>query len=260
VLKVVSWNIAHRPRAWTEVVAVDADIVLLQESNPNGAPSSDEVRIIAPPTANWKISRNNAYAASIVVLNPAIEYSVAPFDFESNWRRRIDASDPGQFSIVRINAGQLDVFLVSLYGVWGNGFADGSVHRAISDLTGLLESKYEVLVAGDLNTFRDHTLTGHRTALLRHQSVFSRLALFGLECVGPFGSEPLVACPCHDEVRCRHLRTYRHQGKTASKPLQLDFAFATKGLRSRVVRCEVLDEERYWAVSDHAPIVIELLL
>ena len=259
-LSAVSWNIAHRPLAWTEVVTLDADVVLLQEANPNGMPVDGALRVVAPPTSDWRIGKTGAYATAIVVLNPEIEFSVPPFEIGRSKKGVIEASDPGQFNIIRIARQERDLYLISLYGLWAHGYADASIHRAISDLSGLLDSRCDVLLAGDLNTFRDHSLNGNRTALLRHQSVFSRLAIFGLECIGPYGDVPMAMCPCNDEVDCRHVRTYRHLHKASTKPLQLDFAFGTRGVRDNVNFCEVLDEERYWAVSDHAPLRVVLNL
>ena len=76
--------------------------------------------------------------------------------------------------------------------------------------------------------------------------------------IGPFGDVPLRDWACKDDVNCRHVRTYRHLNQATHRPLQLDFVFGTKGVRDNVISCNVLDGERYWSVSDHAPIRVVL--
>jgi endonuclease/exonuclease/phosphatase family metal-dependent hydrolase len=68
----------------------------------------------------------------------------------------------------------------------------------------------------------------------------------------------LSPCSCARPNECTHVRTYRHNNKLESRPTQLDYAFCSEALLTRVVACEVHDEEAAWALSDHCPIVLDL--
>lgn len=250
VLKVVSWNVNRRPTAWKLLGDLDADVALLQEANRSGMPES-QIVVAAPPTLDWKmLNGSGAYGTAILLMNPNLCPGTVP---------EVLASHPGQFGVIHLPVGDHGLYIISVYAFFRDKYADTSMHRAISDLTPLLESKAAVLMAGDINTFRDYTLGGTKAELRRYQLVFERLSALGMECLGPFSdSGPLAGCPCRDELNCRHVKTYRHYNRTDGKPLQLDFAFGNKALRKRFVSCKAVDDEKYWAVSDHAP--VEVLL
>jgi hypothetical protein len=165
--------------------------------------------------------------------------------------------------VVKLPLGKKGTYLVSLYGIFQDGWADVSMHRAISDLTNIFTSGADVLVAGDINNFRGYTIDGNESSLRRSQAVFERLSMLGLDCIGPFSaSGPLQGCPCGDTEKCDHVRTYRHMNKDSSRPFQLDFAFANAGLRERLVSCGALTDQdpELWNLSDHAPTEVVLNL
>ncbi len=55
-----------------------------------------------------------------------------------------------------------------------------------------------------------------------------------------------------------HVRTYRSQNRSDSRPTQLDYAFVSSALLSRVSACVVRDEAAAWELSDHCPLVVDL--
>ena len=253
-LKVISWNVNHRAATWSKIRDFDADLVLLQEATPAGMPDNLEFQLIAPPTSSWKIANapKKGTAATAIVVN-------WNWDFES--RSEINASHPGQFSIAYLPIGSHGIYFISLYGILESNFADDSLHRAISDLSPILESKAEVLVAGDLNSFRGYAITSSKKAneqaVLRHAALFERFQLMGLECIGPFStSGPLENCPCNNPDTCDHVHTYRYKNRDGERAFQNDYVFATKGIRKKLVSCKALTDhdKSLWQFSDHAPI------
>jgi hypothetical protein len=101
-------------------------------------------------------------------------------------------SHPGQFAVADVDLdGGRRLTVVSLYGIWdrmldsGDNYVEATLHRAISDLTVVLQERSAeyVLVAGDLNiySYSDRTMWGDRRL-----TVLSRFAAYGLEICGPF--------------------------------------------------------------------------
>ena len=260
-ISIVSWNIHHQPSAWELLDSFGSDAVLIQEATK--PPIKNAFQVVAPPSGNWRlINGSGAHATAIVITNPEFYFHPVPVT-PLGWNSpdSIPSSHPGQFTIIETKFGARPLYLISLYGFFRDDLSDASIHRAVSDLSDLFSGKNEILIAGDLNVYRDHTLgkEGQYSRYLdRYKEVFSRFASVGLELLGPFGKAPLENCPCYEATSCRHVRTYRHGMKEDSKPLQLDFVFGTNGLSEKLVSCEVLDTTKYWEVSDHAPIQITI--
>ena len=264
-LTVLSWNVNRRKSAWEDIKRFGADVVLLQEATGSDLPKNPDFSIVEPPTDSWTIHNGgNAHGTAIAVMNPDLVFTAltpVPLGFSS--KDTVQSSHPAQFSVVKLPLGNKGTYLASLYGNFQDGFADASMHRAISDLTNIFTSGADVLVAGDINNFRGYTIDGKESSLRRSQAVFERLQMLGLDCIGPFSaSGPLQGCPCGDTEKCDHVRTYRHMNKDSSRPFQLDFAFANAGLRERLVSCKALtdQEPELWNLSDHAPIEVVLNL
>jgi hypothetical protein len=142
---------------------------------------------------------------------------------------------------------------VSLYGLIDDGYAVTSVHRALSDLTPLMDSslRHRVIVGGDLNC--SSQLPPPDRA--RHRNLFERfhtLGLVDLTGLTAASRPPLENCPCEDEP-CRHVQTWRRKG---SAPYQDDWLFASEELASRVNSVVVHNDfdSEAWLHSDHAPI------
>ncbi len=256
-LKIISWNVNHRAISWEHMTDFGADVVLLQESTPSGLPKVHDFIVVPPPTENWKIAnapKNGTSATASVIVNTSIGCEPGPYMF---------ASHPGQFSIVHVPFGAKGLYLVSIYGILQDDFADGALHRALSDLAPIFESGADVLVAGDLNSFRGYSLSGSQQAIDRHAALFSRFEQFGLKDIGPFSSNgPLDNCPCNNRVDCTHVHTYRYMNREGERRFQNDYVFGTKGVQNSLVSCKALTDENpsLWELSDHAPIEVVLKL
>lgn len=269
-VSIISWNIAHRREAWLRLFAIDPSIALLQEACPPPQELQiDGSRVAAPPDDQWKVTVRGVspHGAAVVCLDQALEFSaIEPKPLAEATPDELSASHPGQFAVGRfLLPGGDALTIVSLYAIWerqaGLGiYSEASLHRALSDLTPLMQGKDPLLIAGDLNIFHGYTLAGEAYWLPRYESVFQRLEAYGLGLIGPNPAEDrgaLPDCRCRG-ASCRHVRTYRHQYKAESRPDQLDFVFANRALQERVLSSIALDDEENWAVSDHCPILTVL--
>jgi endonuclease/exonuclease/phosphatase family metal-dependent hydrolase len=152
------------------------------------------------------------------------------------------------------------VTFISLYGIWDRDdrylFSEATLHRAISDLTILLQetARSHVVLAGDLNVFFEWDRADYDAYWApRYNTIFIRLVAYGLELVGPFGEKPLPGCRCGRGTSCRHVRTFAYQRKPTNLPNQLDYVFATRPMQA--VTCCALEDEAAWEYSDHLPVI-----
>ena len=164
------------------------------------------------------------------------------------------------------------IILVSLYGSWESHhpiykgssiYADGSVHRLISDLSTFIrnEEEHRIIAAGDLNILYGYGERGNSYWGSRYATVFDRMEALGLRFAGPQAPEGgRQADPWPEELpkRSKNVPTYHttHQSpKTATR--QLDFVFASKNLFDDV-SVEAINNPDEWGPSDHCRVVIEL--
>lgn len=280
----------QNPAAWTRLEELGrthgVQVALLQEAVP---PPSAEWTTFPSATASelWAITahadRQRYFASVVAVLDPALTgRSVEPTALGQAEYGKFAASHPGQFSVVEVARlsvpveGTVDghpvlhaivntdagptVAFISLYGIWDRDerylFSEATLHRAISDLTIVLQekSRTRVVLAGDLNIFFEWdqaTYDAHWAA--RYDTVFTRLNAYGLLLVGPFGHSSLDRCECGRGEECRHVRTFAYQRRPQNRPNQLDYVFARPTLAT--LRCHVLDDEAAWRYSDHLPVI-----
>ena len=141
-------------------------------------------------------------------------------------------------------------------------FSDGSAHRIVSDLSAFIADKdrHRVLAAGDLNILRGYGEFGNRYWGARYKTVFDRMEVMGLPCVGPECPNGRQADPWPDELprdsrNVPTLHSNRQLPETATR--QLDYVFASTGLaNSLTVRALNTPETR--GPSDHCRIEINL--
>lgn len=150
MLKIVSWNIAHRPDAWRALVDTDADIALLQEAC---EPPSDVASRFDVGTAEWRTHGGRLkrpWRAALVSLTRRIQIERIP-------SKPLADAEPHDFAVSR--AGTLDAghvvdpesgvayTLISMYAAWERShvsakaswiYADASAHRVISDISVLV--------------------------------------------------------------------------------------------------------------------------
>jgi exonuclease III len=271
-MRIVSWNMNHCKRssaarrdAWNYLrYDLRADLAVVQEASPPEGLES-VYRPIDPAGYNW--------GSAVVALST---------DFVLRRRTRLALSDcylkppragelpdshPGASAVADVfdaNGTRL-LTAISLYGQW-EMMPGGTVmhacartHRMLSDLTEILASAHRdaVVLAGDLN------LTTQGAASHENQAsvVFARLRAWRMiDCIARTrASMPrLENCRCPDGAGCCHVRTYRHNNRESSPPTQLDYAFVSKPLASRLERCDVVHKDTAWGLSDHCPIIVDL--
>ena len=271
-LSVLTWNMNQRPEAWQRLAQLrdkfGVQVALVQEAVP-------------PPRAGWRVhpaaetpgawrvlahaDRKRQFASAVVLLDEAL--TMTPLEPQSLGQAeygQFAVSHPGQFAVAEVGLpGAASVTLVSLYGVWDRDerwlFSEPTLHRAISDLTIVLQARERsnVVLAGDLNIYWQWEEAAGPPWAARYNTVFNRLAAYGLSMAGPVGESPLDRCPCGRGRNCRHVRTYAHNGNPANKPYQLDFVFTSEATTART--CRVLDDEA-WQHSDHLPVLAEIVV
>jgi endonuclease/exonuclease/phosphatase family metal-dependent hydrolase len=140
--------------------------------------------------------------------------------------------------------------------------SDASVHRSLSELSPVLDDpKYnkQVILGGDLNTGTQWPIGDAYGK--RDRNVLDRLEAIGLvDCLRAMRAPGrLDGCPCIDGENCAHVRT-RRDSRRPAVPYQTDYLFASRRLASRLVSCESLATDEWFAISDHAPIIAEFEL
>jgi endonuclease/exonuclease/phosphatase family metal-dependent hydrolase len=158
-----------------------------------------------------------------------------------------------------VTVGERSITAVSVYGIFEDGYANPTMHRLLSDLTPLFDSRRQrLLLGGDLNISTQLEPPWDRHS----RNVFDRLEIFGLVGLLKLTAdrrEPLSDCPCRDEP-CTHVRTQRHS--RSAKPWHNDYLFATPDLAGALEDSYALnrDEDGAWLISDHCPVVAEFSL
>lgn len=260
MLTVASWNMNQRLQAWQRLRDLTresgASIALMQEAR-RPANVEDDWRIYPPvgDTERWRTAVPRFYRAADGSQKPTRRYwasaGAATGGTSVRFRETMElclvvdggfaCSHPGQFAVgdLDIEAGRR-LTVISLYGIWDpmpgsrDRYVEASLHRAISDLSVVFQAPEAdlILVAGDFNLYNYPVGDADRS-----QTVWSRLAAYGLEICGPPGDQPRLArCPCPDSA-CRHVNTYLHGPNPTNRPYQLDYFLATPPLRERLHRC-----------------------
>jgi endonuclease/exonuclease/phosphatase family metal-dependent hydrolase len=272
-ITLATWNMNQQASAWDYLGQLrdeqGAQVALVQEAIPPAGPGPWSAITPNPEDKSlWRISvppdsKRRNYASAVVLLDsglsfhpqPAIPLAEARYD-------QFAASHPGQFAVARVGlpGGGRPLALVSLYGVWhqpsGNG-AEATVHRAISDLTPLFLTEPGVVIAGDLNIFRNTNNEGQ----VRFDTVFTRLDAYHLRLRGPFrssGRPPLQDCTCGQGAdACDHVETFRLLRENA-RPYQDDYVFTSETLNALSCKPVYDPEIRQRRYSDHWPVVTRL--
>ena len=167
--------------------------------------------------------------------------------------------------------------VVSMYGRWievnpgvkksggfSFGYADGSVHRIISDISAFIGHEnpetHRILAAGDLNVAYGHGF-GVPYWEARHRTVFERMEAIGLEFMGPQlpNGRQAETLATGEPADSRNVVTFYLPGKnpeTASNN-QLDFVFASRGFHESI-KVRALNSIEDWGPSDHCRLEIEV--
>lgn len=252
--RVVVWNIANNPAAWSALDSLEPDICLLNEA-------------IVPPGRNavWSETgthgmdgKTRRWSAAIVSRHPLHVIS----DARAQWRgkrceARFQCSRPGSWVAARVETPLGFVAAVSLYGLMDE-FSDASVHRSLSECSPLFDDpnyRDRVVLGGDLNSGTQWRETEARFNA-RDRAVLQRIEAYGMtDCIKTRRAPGrLAGCPCAEGESCTHVRT-RLDPRFPDVPYQTDYLFASNQLASVLAECHVLASPEWFAISDHAPIV-----
>ena len=280
--KVVCWNINTNRTCWDELIAMDADVALLQEVDkvPTDLPGEIEVGggELRDP---WKLSTYDRWPV-VAKLSDRVEVEwfrrVFPYSKVADDAMRV--SGVGTIAAARVIPGDQKPFIaISMYARWIRphpstksrwkaGNSDVSAHRIISDLSQFIghcdPSKHRILAAGDLNTFYGATDDNKLVIADRARTVFDRMTALGLEFMGPQAPEGgRIAIPTPQGLPedTKNVPTYYtvQAGSPEKAQNQLDYVFASRGFH-RGVRANALNgiSREEWGSSDHCRIVIEI--
>ena len=273
MVKMITWNIARREDAWRLLVDFDADIALLQEA---AEPPADVAGMLDVDPAPWRTAgagQNRPWRVAIVKLSDRVGVQ---------WlgAKPLHEAHPGELAVSRLGTlaaatvtpSSGEPFIVaSMYAPWekphnatGSGwiYADGSVHRVISDLSVFVgqQAGHSIVAAGDLNILYGYGEGGSAYWASRYATAFGRMSALGLAFVGPQAPAGRHAEPWPDELPrgSDNVPTYRtsHQAP-ATATRQLDFVFASNCLTERV-RVRALNEPDQWGPSDHCRVEVEV--
>ena len=278
-MKIISWNMAHRHEPWRCLLDMDIDLALLQEA---GKPPPDVAeRIEADPaievnSAPWQtmmVGGRTAFRTAIVKLSNRIEvdWIEAGSIYTAEYRDLV-ASGPGTIAAAFVTPPSGEpVIAISMYAQWvrthtraGSNFlfSDGSAHHIVSDLSTFIadEDGHRVVAAGDLNILRGYAEYGDEYWAARYKTVFDRMEVMGLPCIGPEYPNGRQADPWPDELPrdSRNVPTFhsnRQSPQTAAR--QLDYVFASTELAGSL-KVSAVNAPEEWGPSDHCRIEIEL--
>ena len=280
MIKIVCWNIRRSKAPWDELLAMDADVGLIQEAGK--IPPDLRARIDTGSHATcdqWFYLDDFDRWPLVVKLSDRVRVEwfkrVVP-RYKSAAPDEMVVSDAGTIAAARVIPLDQEPFIVvSLYSrwlkphkstptKWSVGYSDASTHRIISDLSAFIGSSdpatHRIIAAGDLNTIYECT----DTALViptRDKSVFERMDGLGLRFLGPRYPDGLcktptpkglpsdtMNVPTYYTVRARTPENARHQ---------LDYVFASRGFH-KGIRTRALNDPVEWGSSDHCRIMIEI--
>jgi exonuclease III len=236
-LKFATWNMAYWSHnksnevSWEYMLnSIDADFYLIQESRPPD-------NTTRPKNLIWheieKRGWGNGIASNVYPLSP------------------IEVETPYYGSLVVAEAVINDdttFTLISLYGlleyIGKTGYAITTLHRMLSDLTGILNGhcggKRKIVIGGDLNASIQCDIEWGGKA---HDILFQRLDDFKLKnCFEPFYND--------------FVQTLRHP--KSEHPWQNDYFFISNTMKKNLKYCEVIDNESVRTFSDHNPLIITL--
>ncbi len=278
--KIVCWNIKKSRKPWDELLAMDADVALLQEvgSVPNDLSRRVDVgggKLSDP----WKPDDFDRWPA-VAKLSDRVrmEWFRRVFPYSSTSEDTMAVSGIGTIAAARVIPQCSKPFIaISMYARWIRphvstktqwkvGNSDVSSHRIISDLSQFIghrdPRKHRILAAGDLNTFYGATDDNTLCIADRARTVFDRMNALGMEFMGPQAPEGgRVAEPIPQGLPkdTRNVPTYYtvHAGSPEKAQNQLDYVFASRGFHHSVCT-RALNSPDEWGSSDHCRIWIEI--
>ena len=275
---VVCWNINAQLTPWQELFRMDADVALLQEVKaiPRELPADVA---IAPNGLGepWEADLYDRWSMVVKLSNRVeVEWFHRVLPISETKANEMAVSGIGTIAAARVLPKDGEAFVaismyarwikphVSTQSKWKVGYADGSAHRIISDLSAFIghknPSRHRILAAGDLNTMFGVTEENPLADPQRDQTIFDRMIALGLEFMGPeYPNGRQAETPIMGQPKdSKSVPTYRKVGESPKiANTQLDYVFASRGFH-RGIRTRALNGVDEWGSSDHCRLLIEI--
>jgi exonuclease III len=253
-MQIVAWNMAHRVSSWEALAALEYDAALLSEAR---VPSTYRGCAQGGGDTKGADAFPRPWATAIVSPHRLTRIEDAR---AKRYGRPLTVpfrnSRPGSWeaAVALMPSGE-DVTLVSLYGLMDER-SDASVHRSLSELSGLLEDERynkRLVLGGDLNIWTGWAAGSAHLA--RDRNVLDRIEAHGLfDALAGLRDGPPQGCVCSLADACRHTRT-RLDKKRPDVPYQMDYVFVSKAMKDRLTSCIAKTHEEWPSPSDHFPIL-----
>jgi hypothetical protein len=261
---------ARRQAAWAGLDGLGADVALVQEASAPGPELA--LKVVPDAAGGWETALPGGrprWRTAVVGLTDRVQVRTrATVTLEA-------ATSYGDWIVSRagsiaaadvVTGGEIAFTAVSVYAAWekvgarGRGYADGSAHRILSDLSALvIRPDHRLVVAGDWNLLRGYGEYGNEYWKARYDTVFERAEALGLSFVGPQYPNGRQADPWPGELPRDSLcvPTFHHPRQNpASATRQLDFVFASTSIADRI-EVRALNTPEAWGPSDHCRVVID---
>ena len=276
---IISWNVAGRLQPWRELLETHADVALLQEVK--AIPSNLPPCVALPPDGlcePWEAKYYDRWPTVVKLSDRVnIEWFKRVLPISETQADEFAVGGIGTIAAARVIPRNGDSFIaISMYARWIRphvstrsswkvGYADGSAHRIMSDLSAFIghvdPRRHRILAAGDLNIIYGLTEESSLALPARDNTVFDRMDAFGMEFLGPRlpagrpANNPLRGLP----EDSRNVPTYYTPAQKSARNAnrQLDYAFASRGFHNRV-RVRAINEIEEWGSSDHCRLLIEI--
>ena len=287
--KVVCWNTARRREPWRCLAKMDADVALLQEACKPPPDIAGQIGLGCDEHWDSRLWNSRWYEergrfkklfdrwTRVVKLSDRVEIEwfkqVSPIGVPEP--DEFPVSGIGTVAAARVKPRNAQPFVVvSMYArwmaphpstnsKWRVGYADGSAHRIISDLSAFIgdvdPSTHRILAAGDLNMDYGSLGNERQSLAVRDQTIWDRMKVIGLEYMGPQypGGRRTEPIPSHLPQDTKNVPTYRSNKPPEDAQLQLDHAFASRGFHQNV-SVRAMNEVKEWGPSDHCRLLIEV--
>lgn len=259
-MRVISWNLAcwkpghfasthNRRRIWGEIVAMGADLYLLQEA---------VVADFEALTPSWfvndyRIVTHANPKGSAIVARADLELESVPLESLSQPLEVRAARNP----IAEIMINGTRTVVSSVHPSARVAFEeDKDLHERLRRPS--VESAWDNDVV--LGEFATHFTGAHRPFLIGGDWNTARLFDINYPADAPAGQEFFDRATAHSWCEL-HRRMHRYEQETyiepTAGPYQLDHMFSDPALAARLTRCDVLDGDILREISDHLPLLAE---
>ncbi len=174
---------------------------------------------------------------------------------------------PGCTSVAKVQTERdLALTVISTHAVTDDesGYMTSTLWHVLADLQPLFDDpnlNEHIILGGDLNTGTQWRGSEDERFLARDAAALELIKSLGLVDIVDRHLPPdrgrLPNCRCTYGDDCRHVWTQRNP-RWPDTPYQTDYLFVSPSLVDAVTNVEIVTTEEVWALSDHAPIVVDL--